>query len=129
MGARETYGISSMATRLGQERAVQGLRSRLLALSVLTLTARPVAAAGRELTEEWRRCRGDDVRSSEVAIQSCTVIIRSGREKGAKLAAAYYNRATAYRVEGWYDRAIEDYDQAIRLDPKHAIAYNDRGTA
>src|SRR5207249_2230620 len=96
-------------------------------LSFLTLAALPVAAAGPELTQEWRRCRGDEVRSSEVAIQSCTAIIRSGREKGARLAAAYYSRATAHRVDGWYDRAIEDYDQAIRLDPKHAIAYNDRG--
>src|SRR5213594_1394190 len=132
MGARETYRISSMAARLGQERAVPGPRPPLLAfgvLSFLALAALPVAAAGPELTQEWRRCRGDEVRSSEVAIQSCTAIIRSGREKGARLAAAYYSRATAHRVDGWYDRAIEDYDQAIRLDPKHAIAYNDRGTA
>ncbi len=132
MGARGTYRISSMAARLGQERAVPGPRPPLLAfgvLSFLTLAALPVAAAGPELTQEWRRCRGDEVRSSEVAIQSCTAIIRSGREKGARLAAAYYSRATAHRVDGWYDRAIEDYDQAIRLDPKHAIAYNDRGTA
>ena len=132
MGARGTYRISSMAARLGQERAVPGPRRPLLAfgvLSFLALAALPVAAAGPELTQEWRRCRGDEVRSSEVAIQSCTAIIRSGREKGARLAAAYYSRATAHRVDGWYDRAIEDYDQAIRLDPKHAIAYNDRGTA
>src|SRR5438067_7320248 len=86
MGARGTYRISSMAARLGQERAVPGARPPLLAfgvLSFLALAALPVAAAGPELTQEWRRCRGDEVRSSEVAIQSCTAIIRSGREKGA----------------------------------------------
>src|SRR6266536_3297976 len=132
MGARGTYRISSMAARLGQERAVPGPRPPLLAfgvLSFLTLAALPVAAAGPELTQEWRRCRGDEVRSSEVAIQSCTAIIRSGREKGARLAAAYYSRATAHRVDGWYDRAIEDYDQAIKLDPKYAFAFNNRGNA
>src|SRR6266851_5797070 len=130
MGARGTYGISSMAARLGRERAVSGPRSPLLVFGVLGyLALAALPAAGAELSQEWRRCRGDEVRSSEVAIQSCTAIIKSGREKGAKLATAYYSRATARRVEGWYDRAIEDYDQAIRLDPKHAIAYNDRGTA
>src|SRR5438552_569028 len=132
MGARGTYRISSMAARLGQERAVPGPRPPLLAfgvLSFLTLAALPVAAAGPELTQEWRRCRGDEVRSSEVAIQSCTAIIRSRREKGARLAAAYYSRATAHRGDGWYDRAIEDYDQANRLDPKHASPYNERGPA
>ena len=91
MGARGTYGISWMAARLGRERAVPGPRLPLLVfgvLSFLTLAALPVAAAGVELTQEWRRCRGDEVRSSEVAIQSCTAIIRSGRENGAKLATA-----------------------------------------
>src|SRR2546427_528796 len=130
MGARGTYRISSMAARLGQERAVPGPRRPLLAfgvLSFLALAALPVAAAGPELTQEWRRCRGDEVRSSEVAIQSCTAIIRSGREKGARLAAAYYSRATAHRVDGWYDRAIEDYDQAIRAQPTYALAFNNRG--
>ena len=28
-----------------------------------------------------------------------------------------------------YQRAIEDYDQAIRLDPNNALAYNNRGVA
>ena len=36
---------------------------------------------------------------------------------------AYYNRGVAYNGKGEYDRAIADLDQAIRLDPKFAIAY------
>jgi regulator of sirC expression with transglutaminase-like and TPR domain len=27
-----------------------------------------------------------------------------------------------------YDRAIQDFDQAIRLDPNNVLALNDRGT-
>jgi tetratricopeptide (TPR) repeat protein len=35
----------------------------------------------------------------------------------------------AYKDLGQYKRAIEDYDQAIRLDPKYAYAYYNRGNA
>ena len=34
-----------------------------------------------------------------------------------------------YGFTGDYDRAIADYDEAIRLDPKAALAYNNRGDA
>jgi tetratricopeptide (TPR) repeat protein len=39
------------------------------------------------------------------------------------------NRGNSYGDKGSYDRAIVDYNQAIRLDPKKAMAYDDRGAA
>ena len=44
------------------------------------------------------------------------------------LAAAYKIRGDAYK-RGAYDRAIKDYTKAIKLDPKDAAAYNNRGFA
>ena len=49
-------------------------------------------------------------------------------------ALAYQDKARwdfdAYLNEGRYeDRAIQDYDQAIRLDPNNAAAFNNRGNA
>ena len=41
----------------------------------------------------------------------------------------YYNRGLAYRGEGDYDRAIQNYDEAIRINPEAADAYNSRGDA
>jgi tetratricopeptide (TPR) repeat protein len=46
-----------------------------------------------------------------------------------KSIGAYNNRGNAYKSKGEYDRAISDYDQAIRLNPKLAIAYHGRGNA
>jgi lipoprotein NlpI len=42
-------------------------------------------------------------------------------------AVAFYNRGNAYAAKAQYDRAIEDYDQAIRLDPKDADVFYNRG--
>ena len=40
---------------------------------------------------------------------------------------AFYNRGNAYADKGEHDRAIQDYDQAIRLNPTFALAFNNRG--
>ena len=40
---------------------------------------------------------------------------------------AHYNRGNAYYSKGEDDRAISDFDEAIRLRPRFAIAYNNRG--
>ena len=42
---------------------------------------------------------------------------------------AYINRGVSYADLGEYERAIEDYDEAIRLDPQSARAYINRGNA
>ena len=39
---------------------------------------------------------------------------------------AYVNRGNAYLSLGQDDRAIQEYDDAIRLDPQFAIAYANR---
>ena len=39
------------------------------------------------------------------------------------------NRGFEYYKLGQYDRAIQDYDEAIRLDPQLAVVYNNRGLA
>ena len=42
---------------------------------------------------------------------------------------AFYNRGSAYNDKGQDDRAIEDYNQAIRLNPNYAIAFYNRGVS
>ena len=54
-----------------------------------------------------------------------------------KFAEAFYGRGTTYAAKNQYDRAIEDYDQATRLNPNvarrinslYGAAFLDRGLA
>ena len=39
------------------------------------------------------------------------------------------NKGTAFAGQGNYDKAIQAYDEAIRLDPNHANVWNNKGYA
>jgi len=53
--------------------------------------------------------------------------IQSDQERRERLATAFDNRGVAYKRKGEFDRALQDYEQAIRLNPTNANAYNNRG--
>jgi tetratricopeptide (TPR) repeat protein len=62
------------------------------------------------------------------AIEACTAVINSGKETPKILALALVNRGNAYRIgDRNIDRAIDDYTQAIRLQPDFALAFASRG--
>ena len=74
----------------------------------------------------------DDCKQSadlNVKVVECTAVIRSGQWSGKNLSWAYYNRGNAYANLGQYGRAIQGYDQILRLDPAYAKAYHNRGVA
>jgi tetratricopeptide (TPR) repeat protein len=87
------------------------------------------AAAHAQTTQERRWCEGEEAATIDQRIDGCSAVIEAGRDKGEKLAQAFGNRALAYRLKGEYDRAIQDYSQAIKLNAKSAAAYNNRGVA
>src|ERR1700730_12190577 len=90
-------------------------------MALLVLLGSPPAAA-----DDMETCAKS---SGDVAIAACTRAITSGRYKGLMLALLFHNRAVAWANKKDYDRAIADYNEAIRLDPKYAEPHNNRGNA
>ena len=73
--------------------------------------------------------RGRERRYPDQRISGCAAVIRGGREKGDKVAEVLNNRGMAYRSKDDIDRAIQDYNRAIQINPKFASAFNNRGVA
>jgi len=102
--------------------------SAVAACAVLLANA-GVSPATAQYAQEWK-CTGNPDMPWDQQITNCTDAIRSGKYSGAEIARAYYNRGIAYhRGEGDLDRAIADYDEAIRLNPNGAMYYNNRAIA
>jgi tetratricopeptide (TPR) repeat protein len=57
-----------------------------------------------------------------------TLATPAGREHNPDV-LAHYNRGNALLNKNDYDKAIEEFSQAIRLDPKYPGAYHSRGRA
>jgi tetratricopeptide (TPR) repeat protein len=94
-----------------------------LAVAVCLLSAPAVA----QTQQDWALCQ--DLRSPELPIQGCTAVIEAGRQLLDRLAAAYNNRGVAYRLKTEFDKAIDDFDEAIKLRPNYPNAFNNRGVA
>ncbi len=60
-------------------------------------------------------------------IRGCTSFINRAAGNKEGMASAYTNRANAYSDKGDLNRALRDYNEAIRIDPGHPFAYYNRG--
>ena len=76
-----------------------------------------------------RGIEADQNDNPDDAIAYYTEVIRLDPPDPSTVSVAHYNRGVAYSEKGEVERAIEDYDQTIRLNPNSAGAYNNRGYA
>jgi lipoprotein NlpI len=93
----------------------------VMAIAAPVLSASPALAA----SETSRgHCQSSDV---SLRLSGCTLIVEDKAEPASMRASAHLNRGLAFKAKGAYDRAIEDYDEAMGLRPDDPLAYIDRG--
>jgi|ERR1035437_1766271 lipoprotein NlpI len=98
----------------------------LSTILLITLLGASTALPAQTRDENWDRCKGSD---PDLSIGGCTALIQSGLENNSNLSTLFFNRGNAYRHMGDFDRSIQDYDQAVRLNPGSAPAFDNRGLA
>jgi tetratricopeptide (TPR) repeat protein len=108
---------------------VRAALSGALMLSATALELASINAPTPAQTLNHWKCTGNPDIPWDQQIVGCTNAIKSGRYTGKDLAAVFNGRGTAYRATGDFTRAIQDYDQAIKLNPNDATAFYYRGIA
>ncbi len=97
------------------------MRLGLLAV-LLGLFARAAWAA---TPDDFTECKSAN--DAERMIAGCTRVIEEKLFPTDTLANAHLRRGAAYHHQGDYDKALADYDEAIRLAPNGAVTYFFRG--
>ncbi|MFZ2137382.1 MAG: tetratricopeptide repeat protein, partial [Xanthobacteraceae bacterium] len=95
---------------------------------LVALLAAPLSAVA-QTQQEQRWCEGEDNPTHSQRIEACSAVIRAARDKGEKVAEFLTYRGLAYRLKGDLEHAIQDYTQAIKLDGKLTMAFNNRAVA
>jgi lipoprotein NlpI len=99
------------------------VKARLL-LSVFVFAAMVLAGATAAAQQFDYGVQGTDW---DDQISVVTTAIQAGQVEEKYLSRALFFRGTAYSNKGQYDLAIEDFDQAIRRNPRDEYAFNNRG--
>ncbi len=127
-GLLDAQGVNA-AIRLTQIFASSRLLSSLLHPADPTLSplGEPSTVPGPEPSALFESCEG--AQNAQLRIDACTSVIQSGGLDRSNLSWAFYNRGVALVGIGQRDQAIEDFDEAIHLNPGNAMAYVGRGMA
>jgi tetratricopeptide (TPR) repeat protein len=94
-------------------------------IQVVLLSALVSAAGFAQTPRSWAKCVGHE--TPDLVMEGCSEIIEEAQQPPAILALAYNNRGVAYKTKEAYDLALQDYNQAIQLNPSAANHYNNRG--
>jgi tetratricopeptide (TPR) repeat protein len=102
---------------------------RAVAAAGLVCLAWPASpAAAQTVQQQWASCQNQGgALTFEASIAACTAVIQSGKLQGRNLSIAYQARGNKYDDRADFDRAMADYEQALRADPQSAMAYYNRG--
>jgi lipoprotein NlpI len=85
-----------------------------------------MVALGQSRQENQNNCQSVD---PDAKIAGCTALLKADQETTKNRAVIYGSRGVGYYSKGDYDRAIQDTDQAIRLNPNEPSFYYTSGLA
>ncbi|MGE0424631.1 MAG: tetratricopeptide repeat protein [Reyranellaceae bacterium] len=103
------------------------MRTALSAIVMVMSLAWP--AVGQDRDQRGRLCAGGGGISADQSIRACTALIDAGVEARSDRAGVFANRGLAYLAKDENDKAVKDFNQALRLDPDDLRAVRGRATA
>src|SRR6266566_4762168 len=106
-----------------------GMRALTAAALMAVATMMLPAAIRAQQSDDRSRCFAREGVSPEQKLANCTAVIESGGQTPQVLVGAFNSRGNAHLNNRNYDRAIADYNETIRLDPKYAMAFVNRAFA
>ena len=98
--------------------------SVMLALAAVLICPWSVALAQSQQQHDW--CYAESATDAQT-IEGCTALVEHAGLSGRALAIVLYDRGLSYENTKQYALALEDFSQAVALDPTYAAAYDDRG--
>lgn len=98
----------------------------LLVALVAVALCMPSQPAGAQTELDLKSCEaiGGD---ADEAVAACTRLIRTGKYTGGALGTLYLNRGHHFGRKDDKESAIQDFNEALRIDPRDAQAYTNRG--
>lgn len=123
----ERLGNTNMTTN-GRERAAAARNWTITAAAGAALPMLLLTAAHAQWTQEAEKCYAA-IDKPEMGIIHCTRAIEKGGLSDENLAITYSNRGNSFFDLGNLERAIEDYNKALKLNPDDTVTLSNRGAA
>jgi tetratricopeptide (TPR) repeat protein len=98
--------------------------SKVIAAVILVLLAAPARAAPAKDTADC-----EQMTNPALKIAACTKVLQSGKPANDAKAAAYHHRGVGHLLQQNFDRAIVEFNEALKLDRTYKRSYNSRGNA
>jgi tetratricopeptide (TPR) repeat protein len=99
---------------------------RLSCILAIAVAAGLLAPPAMALSKDTQDC--DQTSNLDRQIAGCTRLINSGSASVETRCWAYTNRGIAWTNKGEIDRAIADYSESIRINPKFSAPYHNRAS-